>query len=363
MSRNKLAALVLCMLVPALALMPCCRADDLIDESLRVPEAANYNTYVIENGDCTKEVSASGYQVYVFQQNLNIGKGTAHIKQMRLVRNGAVKAGDVLVTFERDGSRAELERQKLALQRAQESLERGLKQRREEITSLTNEAQRASDADSAQLLRLRAQLKQVELERYEANALYSIDEQQRAITELEEFYADDKIIAPFDGVITYMSSKSPGDSVTAGETLVTLQSHARYVIGLDNSNSNFRYGMRVTVGLGPRNNRTEFAGRIIAAANILPDEATINYALVELEGQPELTDKQLRTISVRGDAIFLKNVPIIVRRATRLDGGKTYVSILNGDTVEKRIVVLGHNTSSVTWVALGLEAGQVIIID
>lgn len=360
MSRNKLRRM-LALGLALTALSVVARADDLIDDTLLVPESANYDTVTITYGDYTKEVTASGYQVFVVEQNLSMEEGSARLRGLNVIRNGQVKAGDVIATYEKEGSRAELERMELELERAKQSFEDGKRERMDQIEVLRTQLAAQTDTYQAQLGQLELQRAQLDYERYVFETEHSLDEQREQIDELTEFYADTELVAPFDGVITWLTTKSEGDTIHAGETLVTLQSQARYVIGLDNSSGNFRYGMRVSVGLGPRNNKEYIDGRIIAAANILPNEDKISYALVELYGEPD--ENGLKNITVTGNSIELNDVLMIPRTAITFDGGKSYVSILDGDMVQKRIIVSGHNTAGDTWVVQGLTEGQQVIID
>ena len=357
MSRNKLLiALLIALMLPKAAL-----ADDLIDEQLLVPESANYDTLTIEYGDYTKSVTAAGYQVFPVEQDLAMEEGTARLAKVHVIRNAEVHAGDVLVTYEKEGSRAELERMELALQRTEEGFEAGKLQRTEALRKLREQLSGLTDSFDVRAKQLEIQKAQVEYDMYVYQTEYSMRQQRADIEELSAFFADTQIVAPFDGVITGVTTKNPGDTVYAGEVLVTVQAQDRYVIGLDNASGNFRYGMRVSVGLGPRNKKTYVDGRIIAAANILPSEISMSYALVELYG--EATESGLKNISIEGKSIELGHVLKISRKAITFDGGKSYVSILDGDMVQKRIIVSGHNAAGDTWVVQGLSEGQQVIID
>lgn len=335
--------------------------DDIIDAEMLVQESANYATVDIKYGDYTKQVSSSGYKAFVVEQNLYMKEGSARMSDTHFIRNEAVKAGDVLVTYEKHGSRAELERRELELNRCREDYEiqkramlRSIADMRQELAGLENEY-------DLRIKRLEVQKAQLDYERYVYRTEHSMCAQLREIDELKEFYADCQIVAPFDGVITWITNKNSGDTIYAGETLVTLQSQERYLIGLDNSSGHFRYGMRVSVGLGPRNKKEYVDGRIIAAANILPNENKLPYALVELYG--EASERGLKNIQVTGNEVELGHVLILPRRAITFDSGKSYISLLDGNMVQKRIVVSGHNTSGDTWALQGLEAGQQVIID
>lgn len=360
MSRNR-AAVLAAVLVMMLMLPACALGDDLIDDSLLVPETANYDTFTVEYGDYIKSASAGGYQVFPVEQHLSVKEGTARIVKLNIARNANVKAGDVLVTYEKEGSRAELESMKLTLQRTQESFELGKQERSESIRTLKSDMSDITDSYALKQAKIRLQQAQLDYEQYVFECEYDIRNQQKSIDELTEFFDDTQIVAPFDGIVTDLTTKGKGDTIYAGETLITLQSQDTYYIGIDNSNGNFRYGMSVSVGLGPRNKKTYLDGRVISAANILPNETKPSYALIEVYG--EVTESGLRNISVESNTIELKHVLLLPRKALSLSGGKTYVSILDGDMVQKRIVVSGHNTSSDTWVLQGLDERQQVILD
>lgn len=358
MSRNKLIAalLLVLMLLPGMAL-----GDDLIGADLLVPESANYETLTIEYGSYIKEVSASGYQVFVVEQNLAMEEGTAQLSKVHVMRNAEVKAGDVLVTFEKDGSRADLERMKLSLTRTQESFETGKLEREKQLKEMRKQQGSLTDAFEKKRMQIQIEQAQLTYEQYVYENEYSIKTQQKAIAEREEFFADSQIVAPFDGKITYVTSRNAGDSIRSGETLITIQAQDRYVIGMDNAGGNFRYGMDVVVALGPRNKKTYLDGRIIASGNILPNESKIDYALVEIFGTP--TSSGLKNILVTGENIRLDNMLMIARKAITAEGGRSYVSILDGDMVQKRIISSGHTAAGSTWVVQGLTEGQEVIID
>ena len=93
MSRNR-AAVLAAVLVMMLMLPACALGDDLIDDSLLVPETANYDTFTVEYGDYIKSASAGGYQVFPVEQHLSVKEGTARIVKLNIARNANVKAGD-----------------------------------------------------------------------------------------------------------------------------------------------------------------------------------------------------------------------------------------------------------------------------
>lgn len=357
MSRNKLAMILLAlMLLPVRAL-----GDDIIDVDELTLETANYDLYTIEYGEYSKPATATGYMVYMVEQEMFMEEGTARLKKLHVMRNAEVKAGDVLATYEKEGSRAELERMELALKRAQEGFELGKQERTESLRTLKEQLGALTDATDIKLHQIRIQQAQLDYERYVYESERSIAQQQRNIDETREFYADTQLIAPFDGVITYVSNKNPGDTIYSGETLVTVQSQEKYLLGIDNSSGNFRYGMRVQVGIGPRNKKEYVEGRVVAAANVLPNENKVPQALIEME--PNDIKIGMKNISIEGKNIDMQNVLKVSRSAISFEGGKSYVSILDGDMVQKRIIVSGHTSAGDTWVVQGLSEGQEVIID
>ena len=101
MSRNKLAMILLAlMLLPMRAL-----GDDIIDVDELTLETANYDLYTIEYGEYSKPATATGYMVYMVEQEMFMEEGTARLKKLHVMRNAEVKAGDVLATYEKEGSR------------------------------------------------------------------------------------------------------------------------------------------------------------------------------------------------------------------------------------------------------------------
>ena len=127
----------------------------------------------------------------------------------------------------------------------------------EETEGLRRALSLASEPAERELLLLEIAAKEVQLEKavYEKN--YGIDELVREIAQMEEEASRGKIIAPADGVLTDVTFKRTGDRIDPREVLITLERTDGMLLRVDNANDYFRYGMEVTVEVGPAKSRVQ----------------------------------------------------------------------------------------------------------
>jgi len=280
------------------------------------------------------------------------------------VRRGSeVKAGDVLATFTLNSDDIALPTRQLELERAIEDRESRVSAMQENIAALNEQLAVAADSFESEILSLRISRSELELEQYIYLQDRTIASLQAEIANLEATQSMDSIIAPVDGVIASVASKREGDAVSSGEVLITMYSTESMLIRVEDLSGDFRYGMDVSIEVGPTKGRTTISGHVVASDSILPDAYARGFAYIQLDPYEDDGSLRLSSPLARGNTEYLENILLIPRKAAVLEEGKYYVTLLVDGRPQKRYINHIMNTSSYSWVVQGLSEGDVVILD
>ncbi|HML46674.1 MAG TPA: hypothetical protein PKE04_07990 [Clostridia bacterium] len=361
MSRNRGRILLLLLLAAAVLIPVWAASESILPEALRVPEVVNDNTATVRRDRFVKMANGSGTVVYPKTVHLSVQEGEGVFVKY-LVRKGAeVKAGDVLATFTRDPQTVKHETLKLQLTRAEEALDQGKADREEDMAKAREALALLADSTDRQVATLRLRKMELALEKYAAEQERNIEGIRKQLTELEELLADTAIVAPFDGIIETVTTKSEGDVVWAGETLLTLYAPEYALLRVSDSNLAFRYGMQATIQGGSRNDPTMLQGQVVAASNLLPYELRQQAAYLLVDDMKTLVS--LRNLTASVETLVLEDVLVVPRSALTMQGGVYYAQILTEDMVQKRYVATSNHRLTDLLILQGLEEGQTVLID
>ena len=360
MFRNKLC-LLLCLVM--LFSSACAESGSLISDEMIQTETVNYSkTAVVELGEYKRDYNASASEYYPYTVTLAAEISNASFLKYHVSRSQQVKEGDILATFTLEVDEAATEAARLSLQRAKEAYTSGAESRSENIADMLKEQNTIRDSYERDLMTLRIRREQVAFEQYCYQQECTIERLERELAELEEANSSCYLYAPFDGTITAVNYKREGEKVYANEGLVTMYREDGMLLRISNDYLYFRYGMPVTVTLGPKTDQTVLQGRVVAADNVLSENRRLGHAFIEMEPLEEERPR-LNRLTVSGVSEKLSNVMVIPRRAVTMDGGKYYVSCLVGGSLQKRYINVGLMNMSDVWVLQGLEEGDTVIID
>lgn len=360
MLRNKLCLLLaLCLFVPsALAESPSIISDEMIQT-----ETVNYSkTAVVEVGEYKRDYNATASEYYPNTYELAAEIDNASFLKYHVARSQQVKKGDILATFTIEVDEAATASAKLSLERAQEDYLSNSAKKREEISEMLREQSSIRDAYEREVMTLRIRRAQVAYEQYCYQQECAIARMTEEAAELEEANSSCYLYAPYDGVITHVAYKREGEKIYANETLITMYREDGMLLRISNDQLYFRYGMPVSVTIGPKNNPEVFQGHVVAADNILPENRRLGHAFIQLdpfEGEAPRMNRMTAT----GTSECLGNVMVIPRRAVTLDAGKNYVECLVNGNLQKRFINIGLSNMSNVWVLQGLDVGDTIILD
>jgi len=360
MLRNKLC-LLLCLLMavcPALAESP-----SLISEEMIQTETVNYSkTAVAEKGEYARVFNASASEYYPYTVTLAAEIDNASFFKYHVARSQQVKKGDVLAEFTLEVDEAATASARLSLERAQEDYQTGAEKKREEIAEMLKEQSAIRDSHERELMTLRIKRAQVAFEQYCYQQECTIERLGEALAEREEANNSSYLYAPFDGIVTAVTYKREGEKIYANEGLVTMYREDGMLLRISNDQLYFRYGMPVTVTMGPKNDQQVFKGKVVAADNVLSENRRLGHAFIQMEPFEGETPRMTR-LTVTGTSEYLNHVMVLPRRAITLDGGKFFVECLINGSLQKRYVNVGLMNMSNAWVLQGLNEGDTIIID
>ena len=360
MLRNKL-----CLLLALCLFCSCAMAESpsIISDEMIQTETVNYSkTAVVELGEYKRDYNATAAEYYPYTYELAAEIDNASFLKYHVARSQQVKKGDILATFTLEVDEAATASARLSLERAEQAYQTGAEKKREEMDEMLKELSAIRDSYERELMTLRIRRAQVAYEQYCYQQECTIARLTEELAELEEANSSCYLYAPYDGVITSVTYKREGEKIYASETLVTMYREDGLLLRISNDNLYFRYGMPVSVTIGPKNDPEVFQGRVVAADNILPENRRLGHAFIQVEFNGEEKPRMTR-MTATGTSEYLGNVVIIPRRALTMEGGKNYVECLVDGNLQKRFVNVGLSTMSSAWVLQGLDVGTNIILD
>ena len=322
---------------------------------------ANYTTLTLVPGDISKDSELSltpGYDVTVelrTQQNLVFA-------EYLVGRGESVTQGQPLARLQSEASQADVLEAELALERARERQERTM----ETLQAALEETMARTDL-SDEALELQIALAELSIQEQQVRDEGELARLRQALEEAQERMEDVYYYAPFDGVVSTLTSYSAGSRLESGSLLLSLHKADSLILVGTTNTDNFQFGMTVTVEYGKANRRKTVQGRVVATDRVLGDYFPQNGSVyIKLEDNTLLAD-DLENPTARVHTIQLKDQMIIPKSAVQTENGEYYVYILEGDTVQKRYILRGVTVGSVgefqVQVLAGLEYGQLLVLN
>jgi hypothetical protein len=154
--------------------------------------------------------------------------------------------------------------------------------------------------------------------------------------------------------------------VTAGKTQITMYAPDVYLLAVSDGADKLPYHTEISLEAGPQNAKKEYKGIVISSPEIMPDGVPQDYSLIRLyEELPasELRDRYRKEYRYTAYTNELQEVLLVAKNAVHKEDGKSFVYLLEDDTVQKRYVVTGWGNTEQTWILDGLTEGQMLILD
>lgn len=372
LSNNNRKHLRLLCLVLALSLLTSCaggsaasRDPMLLDEI--TGSQTSFDTYTVEPGSLSRRISGEGVVNYPVSRSITCTLSDAVLVGVYVSNNALVSKGDVIAEFEISYSESELNtlRSNLEIAKKQYSLSLSAYDTalRSALEAYTSAQQRydAGEITENQLKKAALSHEKAALSRdfFVYQQERQISAQQKAIDDFVARISDNKIIAPFDGVIENTSYLTVGTTIPRGTLICNLYSTETVWLSttLDVQNG-MRYNQNVSITV--TNHDRDYSGRIISAPNVLGE----SLGRVTIRPDEPLdfdVSNRLRRISVITMRYEIDNVLVLPTSAVQNEDGKRYVYLLEDGIVKKRYVTCGLSDNTSIQIIEGLEAGQTVV--
>jgi membrane fusion protein, macrolide-specific efflux system len=324
-----MAALAVGMLVSGCSILPA--EEEVLQPPLIEPEQIKYRTEAAIRGNLVDELNLTAKFSPQLTASLSFQKQSGRLKSLEITIGDDVKKGDVIAQ----------------LDTAQVELDMKLLQIDIEKTKLTLSQLNANGADAYSIKRARLDLEQ----------------QQLRLANYQDQIVQSKIVAPFDGRITYLLSASLGDFINAYQQVAVIADTSKLVVITSaNDASELAIGAAVTVEFDGK----PLPGEVVANPSTLyadPNQSLRFSAIVKLvNGVPDgaRLSSPARIRYVRDSR---ENVIVLPRGSINSVGSRRYVNVLvDGIRVEKDVQV-GLITDTQAEIISGIDEGDLVILN
>ncbi len=360
MSRIKRLSLAAVLLMLVLSLAAAEGEGTLIaPEDIR-PQDSNYKTYEVTPSTWELTFSLGGSEFYPVTAYAVYEGLTARFVEYKVSRGDTVKAGDVLAEVEITASTVDITTLELNLSRARDEYETGKAKWERDLTE-ARLSLGTTQGEDRQIQALRLQRSELAYQQYCLQREYEIESLERDLKERREQVEKSVLVSPIDGVVYEVQYMRVGEQVYPGMRLITVYDPSRMLIAVDNSTGRLRYNMDVTVEMGAAKQRETVSGRVVAADNMLPDGKRLGKAFVALEAGA--MDMSFKNPKVQGSYVHVPGALVLPRSTATLQGGSYYIYKLQDGMAQKRFVNAVVSNATGVWVIQGLDEGDLVILD
>lgn len=323
------------------------------------PEAkgtANYRTSTAQMGDLIKTSQLSLECIYYLSQDLTVREDGLYFGSFLVERGQTVKEGEPIAVFTRQGSQAQVESCRLAIDRAQEEYD---------YESTRIQAEIAAQSTGSETGRLQRQLLELELEELEYYRQLEQEQLEADLEAAEAAFEDEYLYAPYDCVISSLASFDAGASLKVGTVLAEIKQADSLVLYSASTAKNFLYNMDVQVEYGRKDSRDTVAARVVSNDAVLPG-GVMGSGYTYFKLQEPMSEDELVKPTASVTTVQAQQALLVPRSAVQVEDGHYYVSVLDGDMVKKRHIIRGITGGTVgetcVVVLAGLEPGQTVIL-
>ena len=339
--------------------------DTLIAPDRIVQDGGNYKTHNVSAGVYEKKGQYGAGLYFPTRYEVRYEGAKARFVEYAVKHGSEVRAGDLIATFSIDRDEVAVTEKRLALTRAAESREEGLKARQEEIALRKKELLEETDPLLREVGALRVRGLEIALEKFDFESAANVEGLRDSLDELLASYENQRVYAPADGVVDSVTYLRDGEFVYDGTLLAVIYDPYDILFTVNDESGSLRYNMPVTISVGPNKDRLEAPGRVVAAYNVLPGKSAGKTCFIRATEYNQDEVKSLTRPLVAYTTVRLENVFVVPKNALTLFGGKYYAYKLSPDgMVSKRNVTYAALNASVgVWVTDGLSEGDVLILD
>jgi multidrug efflux pump subunit AcrA (membrane-fusion protein) len=194
-------------------------------------------------------------------------------------------------------------------------------------------------------------------------AQLDLQQQEMRLEKLEKQLEAARIVAPFDGEVTYIISTSVGEYIAAFQIVAKVADITQLVlVTTSDKASELPLGGEVVLEF----QKKEYRGEIVANPSSLfndPDERLRKAAIIELpDGLPDKAamGSDFRITYVQDSR---EDVIILPRKQINLMSGRRYVNVLVDGIRTEKDVEIGLMTDTDAEIVKGLDEGDMVIVN
>lgn len=319
---------------------------DRIVSEFRVPETSSVSK--VTAGSVSSQFSETGYLYYSKQDSIKnvVDNGTVYIQEVCVKQYERVAKGQVLARISVTGDSIALGRLERSLLRMNETL---------------NEYIKESETENAKLIKHQRE---------------NIAELEKRINDMKADFAKTEIVAPYDGIMTYVNWFEEGDILLRDATFGTIAEEANCYVVVEDPNGQLNYGNEARVEYRDATGATKTAvGTVVTvAACSLSGQMQTGYSLISVPAE-DLT--VMASVNQGNDGWWMRahfnvkvtirsvdNVLLIPKRGVKNENNVTYAIVKdeNGNNVYRSFIAGGSDNNNY-WVISGLTEGQEICLE
>ncbi len=295
---------------------------------LRSAPQISYRTMEARLGTIENVLTVSARFDYARSRGLNFGQRGGRIGAIHTQTGEDVRAGELLAELVTAPLRADIERQRLEVRKAELVHERS-------VATGADRFQREIDEMNVRIARLR-------------------------LSQLERELEESRIYAPFDGRIAFSARVVEGDHVDAYRTVFQIADPRDLVLIYDGTDmTHFRTGMTVDA----RHRTTELTGEVIQTPATAPFDAPDDIRRRVIIRPHTLPDEVRAGDSATIELVLERqdDVVIIPRDYVQTYMGSQHVFVMEDGLRRERVVEVGIRTPLEIQIRRGLEPGEHVV--
>lgn len=311
------------------------------EESLQPPIIAKkeeiHDTALVTRGNMELYLTSIATAASDTNNSVSFSESGGILKQLHVEEGAKVKKGDPIAELDTGDLPLQIKLQKLTVE--QRSLQ-------------------YSDAVKANADKDQIQFAKIDLEK-----------EQLQLSSLEKQYAKALLLAPSDGIVTYLNDMKPGEAVEANRVMAVISNPNKVNFVYEATDvskiSAVKKGAEVDVTFDQKT----YKGRVIQTPATAPksdvesiQRRNARSLIIDLDApKPPVEIGQLADIK-----LFIEkrdNVLMIPRGALQSMFGRNYIETIENDRVKEVDVEIGLKTNDQVEVIQGIAEGQKVIVD
>lgn len=359
------------------------KEEEVLAPPLVEPSPIKYEVAEVVQGTIEKSVSGNASFTTVKTAELSFPETKGlRLKSFAVQGGDKVKKGQVLAELDAadlerqiESARYEVDKAKLELREAEQDNQYAVESAKLDVVKAEMHA-KVNETKLSQIELEKARLDLAKLQDPKqrefavARAQLNVRQKEMELANLQQRFTQTKLIAPFDGIVLFVSNEQVGDEVEAFQKLVTLGDPSKlfvvYTAPEGEALKDVKEGMSVILtGKDGEKGEGTVVQTPLNVPSGLPEEMTRLYQR-SLLIVPKISPKGLEIgtgVSIKVILDKQEQTLIVPRKAVHDIAGRKYVRVLDGTSKKEVDVETGIMTQTEVEIRKGLSAGQLVILE